>query len=175
MVNARAAGAARSRRLAAAGAAAAVLAAGAAACSSGSASSSPGGGTTSPSGGQSKAGQRAASAAPLLVQCALDQHDSSLAASAAKASGLLPKGMRWLKNGQLMLTRQNAGQFTGWFQGHEAGVVVHGKRWDDWAVLAAQNGKLPAEVCGAGTSARQLYDRVFARFPSMSKSDPWLD
>jgi hypothetical protein len=167
---------ARGRRLAALAVAAAALATGGAACSSGSSSSStPPQGTSTGTGGTSAAGQRAASSAPLLVQCALDQHDSSLAASAAKYSGLLPAGQRWLRGGKIALTKNNAGQFTGWFEGHVAGVSVHGKRFDDWSVAAAQSGKLPAAVCGAGASARQLYAQVFAQFPSMSKTDPWQD
>jgi hypothetical protein len=158
---------ARGRRLAGL-AIAATLATGAAACSSGSSGSPTPTPTTA-----STASQRAGSAAALLVQCALDQHNASLAASAAKDNKLLPPAQRWLKNRQLVLTSANAGAFNGWFQGHQAGVVVHGKSLDRWAVAAALDGKLPAAICGSGTSARQLFERVYAQFPKIRKSNPW--
>ena len=163
---------AQGRRLAGVAIAAALaagLASGATACSSGS-SGSPGPTTTTT---QSAAGQRAGSAAALLVQCELNQHDTSVAASAAKIEKLIPPAQHFLKDWQLVLTSANASAFNGWFQGHQAGVVVHGKSLDRWAAAAAQNGKLPTAVCGAGTSAHQLFDQVYAQFPKVRKSNPW--
>jgi hypothetical protein len=117
--------------------------------------------------------QRAASVGPLVVQCALGQHITSVATSAAKYSGQLPSGQQWLQAGQLVLTSGNGSQFNAWYQGHVAGLVVRGQRLEDWAGSLSGSGKLPAALCGAGASAKSLYEQIYAQYPSMRKDDPW--
>jgi hypothetical protein len=69
---------------------------------------------------------RNVSAPTLLAQCAISQHIAGAAASAEKYSGQLPAGQQWLHGGRIILTEVGGGQFTGWYEGHLAGVVVQG-------------------------------------------------
>jgi hypothetical protein len=158
-------------RAAACAAAAATLAIVAAACSSGSDGTTPSGGGSSPA--QSKASQREVSAGVLLTQCAITRHIGGVAASATKISGQLPAAQQWMQGSQISLTKTNASQFNAWYQGHVAGVTSHGNSIDRWAEQAATSGKLPAAICGAGTSPSSLYQQIYAKFPSQLKHDPW--
>jgi hypothetical protein len=138
----------------------------ASACSSGSPRSGPG-----PS--RNLVNERASDATGLLAQCAITQHVQGVIASARKYSGMLPASQRWLQGDRIVLTRDSSPQFSGWFQGHLAGVVLHGRTFDRWDELAARTGKLPAAVCGSGISARQLHDQIYAQFPRAKKNNPW--
>jgi hypothetical protein len=147
------------------GAAAVTMAA--AACSSDS------GGSPSPSASAGQAGQRVSSVDALLTQCAITRDIGGVAGPAARASDQLPAAEQWLHQGQLTLTKANGSQFNAWYQGHLAGVVSHGSRIDDWGVRAAASGKLPTEICGAGLTAKSLYQQIYAKYPSRLKNDPW--
>jgi hypothetical protein len=138
----------------------------ASACSPGS----PESGTTAR---QQVISERVSDAAALLAQCALASHVPGVADSARKYSGILPASQQWLRGGQIVLTKDSAAQFNGWYQGHLAGVVLGGRSFDRWGGFAARNGKLPIPVCGAGVSARRLHDQIYAHFPRMMKDNPW--
>lgn len=156
----------RGRRPAAIAATVAGLLLGIAACSSGSTSTGTGTGTNA-------ASARNAAAPALLAQCAINADLADAAGSAAKASDQLPASEQWLHSGKIQLTAASAGQFTGWYEGHLAGAVVHGKSFDQWAQGAASSDKLPTAVCGTSTTASALYAQVYAHYPKMMKSNPW--
>jgi hypothetical protein len=158
----------RGRRQAAIAATAAGLLLGITACSSGST-----GAGTSPGTGQNAASARNAAAPALLAQCAVTADLAGAAGSAAKASDQLPASEQWLHSGKIQLTAASAGQFTGWYEGHLAAVVVHGKSFDQWAQGAASSDKLPTAVCGTTTTASALYAQVYAHYPKLMKSNPW--
>lgn len=142
------------------------LAATAAACSSGSPAPTP-----SPS--QSVVAARADDSAALLAQCALSRPVEAVLASAQQASRSLPASQQWLHGSRLVLTKANDGLFDEWFQTHAAGVVVHGRSLDRWEEYAGRHGRLPVAVCGAGVSARNLHNQIYARYPSLKKDNPW--
>jgi hypothetical protein len=156
----------RARHCAALAATALAIAAAAPGCSSGSPKPRP---TAS----RQLINERVSDAPALLAQCALSNHVNGVAASARKYSGLLPSSQQWLRGDQIVLTKDSAPQFSGWYEGHLAGVVVHGRSFDRWDGLAARNGRLPGAVCGAAVSARHLHDQIYAQFPSMKKNNPW--
>jgi hypothetical protein len=154
------------RRPAALAAVAVALAVAAAGCSSGSA-------PRGPARRQSLFAARSADSGALLAQCALRHDVDGLLASARQASTALPASQRWLHGRAILLTKDSAAPFDAWFQAHAAGVVVQGRRLDNWEEYAGSHGKLPAAVCGSGISARQLHDQIYAQFPSAKKKDPW--
>jgi hypothetical protein len=148
------------------------LAFGALACSSGS--GAPTGSGSGPSASsQSLASARNGSAPTLLAQCAISRHIAGAAASAEKYSGQLPAGQQWLHGGRIILTEVSGGQFTGWYEGQLAGVVVQGKSFDQWAQAAAASNKLPAALCGTAATASALYEQVYAQVPKLAKRNPW--
>lgn len=155
-------------RMAAGAIAAAALAVTAAACSSGS------GGSPSASPSSSQTRLRVSSIDALLAQCAILRDIGGVAGSAAKASAALPADQQWLHAGQITVTKANGSQFNSWYQGHLAGVKAAGTSIDQWGAKAVDSGKLPEAVCAsAGGSAHDLYQQVYAKYPSMLKNNPW--
>jgi hypothetical protein len=144
----------------------AVLALAGTGCSSGSA-------TPSPSPSESQSAARSSDAPALLAQCALSRPVASMLASARRANQGVSATQRWLQGTQLVLTKANTSFFNAWFETNGTGVVIGGMTLDHWAVDAGQHDKLPAAVCGSGISARQLHNRVYARFPAQLKNNPW--
>jgi hypothetical protein len=78
------------------------------------------------------------------------------------------------------LTYNNASSFTDWFNFppnlivDSKGLFIDGKDlFSDWPMTAATEDMLPAAVCGPGVSARQLYNQVYANWPTMRNADPW--
>jgi hypothetical protein len=136
------------------------------ACSSGSAAPSP-----SPSSSLSAA--RSSDAPALLAQCALSLPVAGMLPSARQANRGVSASQRWLQGSRLVLTKANTSLFSAWFETNGAGVVIGGMTLDHWAVYAGQHDKLPAAVCGAGASARQLHNQVYAHFPAQLKNNPW--
>jgi len=154
-------------RAAAGAIAAAALAVTAAACSSGS-------GDSPSASASAQTSLRVSSIDALLAQCAILRDIGGVAGSAARASAALPADQQWLHAGQITLTRASGSQFNSWYQGHLAGVKAAGTSIDQWGAKAVDSGKLPEAVCaGAGGSAHDLYQQVYAKYPSMLKHNPW--
>jgi len=88
-----------------------------------------------------------------------------------------PKGQQWLADGKVKLTAANDSGFTDWFaNGGGAAVTLGGEQLSAWQQWAADYDMLPAQVCGTtvpATSARQLYDQIYANWPSMLSANPW--
>jgi hypothetical protein len=147
---------------------AAALAMTAAACSSGSGGDSPSASASA------RTSLRVSSIDALLAQCAILRDIGGVAGSAAKASAALPADQQWLHAGQITLTKASGSQFNAWYQGHLAGMKAAGASIDQWGAKAVDSGKLPEAVCaGSGGSAHDLYQQVYAKYPSMLKHNPW--
>lgn len=153
-------------------AAAAVLA-GAVACTSGSPqpSRSPHA-SASPSGSPASLG-RFASAPALLAQCAITRGVTKVISSAEQYNHSRPGSQRWLQGTAIRLTAGNGSGFTDWYQ-NAPNFPLGGKDlFSGWVRTATDQDKLPQAVCGPGVSARQLYDQVYAQWPSMKNANPW--
>ena len=142
---------------------------------SASASSSPVSGSSSP--GQQASFARYPTAPALLTQCAIGHGVQTVRGSAEQYNASHPKSQQWLADGQVELTAANGSAFTDWFDNGGGGAVtLGGQQLSAWQQWAADHDQLPAHVCGttiSGVSARQLYVRVYAHWPSMLSNDPW--
>ncbi|HEY7145973.1 MAG TPA: hypothetical protein VH637_17175 [Streptosporangiaceae bacterium] len=156
----------RSRRAAALVTTTAALLLGAAACGSGQASPD-----TSASPGTTAA--RDSDAMALLIQCGLSRGAPSVVQAVRAYDASQPARLRFTEGGNLRLTRASYPVFVAWYQSHASGLVVAGQPLDRWQQKAAASGALPAAVCGAGVSARQLHDQVYAQYPTALKNNPW--
>jgi hypothetical protein len=156
----------RPRRAAALVTAAAALLIGGAACASGPAA--PG---TSASPGTTAA--RDSDAMALLIQCGLTRAAPSVVQAVQDYNASQPARLRFTEGGNLQLTRANYPVFVEWYQSHASGLVVAGEPLDHWQQKAAASGTLPAALCGAGISPRQLHEQVYAQYPTALKNDPW--
>lgn len=140
---------------------------GGAACSPSQASppspapSSPAPSSPAPSGsssGQASGfGARFLEAPPMLVQCGITQHTIKKP----------PPGQPWLQGDRVVMTGTKASGFNEWYQSNNA-TVIGGKALSDWAEWAANNNKLPTEVCGPSASASKIHAEVFP-----SQPNPW--
>ena len=135
---------------------------------------------------------RYSTAPALLVQCALNHGVTALdggrplVSSTALVSSTKqyvkdhPGIDQWLHGTRVELTYNNASRFTDWFNFPPSlivaskGLFIDGQDlFSDWPMTAATQDLLPAAVCGPGVSARQLYNQVYANWPSMRNADPW--
>jgi hypothetical protein len=135
---------------------------------------------------------RYSSAPALLVQCVINHRVTALdgghplVSSTALVSSTQqyvsdhPGIEQWLHGTRIELTYNNASSFTDWFNFppnlivQSKGLFIDGKDlFSDWPMIAATEDKLPAAVCGPGVSARQLYNQVYANWPTMRNADPW--
>ena len=142
----------------------AALVAGAAGCGS---SPAGGGASPSPSGSTDQTAQRRADAPALIVDCVVVRGlTSTVLSSVGRAS--------WVTSLGVQVTPSNEASFNSWYQAHQNDTVA-GQTLAQWQQSAAQTGKLPSEVCGAGglngMSASELQKEVFAKDPAAG--DPW--
>lgn len=152
--------------------AAAVLA-GAVACTSGSPQPSRSPQASASASGSPASLGRFASAPALLAQCAITRGVKKVISSAERYNHAHPASQRWLHDTAIRLTAGNGSGFTDWYQ-NAPNFSVGGKDlFSGWARTAADQDMLPQAVCGPGVSARQVYDQVYAQWPSMKNANPW--
>jgi hypothetical protein len=135
---------------------------------------------------------RFTTAPALLVQCAINHGvtavdgdrplDSSTALVGSTEQYVKdhPGIEQWLHGTRIELTGKNASGFTDWFDYppnlivDSKGLFIGGKDlFSDWPMTAAAQDRLPSAVCGPGVSARQLYNQVYANWPTRREADPW--
>jgi hypothetical protein len=75
-----------------------------------------------------------------MAQALLSGGAKNLIASAQQASSGLPADQQWLRNGQIVLTKDNAAQFNGWYEGHAAGLYGLDKLEATYSWLYYQQG-----------------------------------
>jgi hypothetical protein len=97
--------------------------------------------------------------------------------SAEKYNASQPTDQQWLNGANVEMTPVNGTAFTDWFDNGGGGMItLGGQQLTEWPMWAANHGELPAQVCGtaiSGTAVRQLYNQVYAKWPSMLSSNPW--
>lgn len=123
-------------------------------------------GSASPSASQQR--QRQADAPALITDCMV-LHGLGM--------GPLLSSIRrenWLSGTGVQITPSNEAAFNTWYQAHKSDTL-EGKTLAQWQQSTAQDGKLPAALCGpnglSGMSAYQLQKAVFAKDPAVG--NPW--
>ncbi len=141
---------------------------------------------------QQASNDRFSTAPALLVQCAISHGVTALDGGRPLVSSTALVGSteqyvkdhpgidQWLHGTRIELTYNNASSFTDWFNFppnlivDSKGLFIDGQDlFSDWPMTAATQDMLPAAVCGPGVSARQLYNQVYADWPTMRSADPW--
>jgi hypothetical protein len=80
-----------------------------------------------------------------MAQALISGGAKDLIASALQANNGLPADQQWLRGGQIVLTKDNAAQFNGWYEGHAAGRYGLDKLEATYSWLYYQQGATSAK------------------------------